>query len=163
VETPLVIDAYDPNEFSVSALATSGYYGRVTDPSSNMRASWIEGRTPLVAEGVRFHPSARNRYAAGDKVALYVEIYEPLLKTPDPATPVVVGQAFRIVDRKTGVPKIDSGIQRIPLGEARGNPVIPVAINVPVEGLAPGAYRLEFDAGNAAGKTSMRMLDFEIE
>ena len=43
-----------------------------------------------------------------------------------------------------------------------GNPVIPVAVKVPVDQLAPGSYQAEFTSTDSAGRTFKRTADFEV-
>jgi hypothetical protein len=45
-----------------------------------------------------------------------------------------------------------------------GNPVIPVGVPVPVDKLAPGAYRLVLQAKDSAGHDSVvRTVDLDVE
>jgi VWFA-related protein len=163
IEAPLSIEPHEVNQFSLSGLALSKNYIKVTDPRANLEAAWIGGRTPLIALGMRFTPAAAYTFKSNDAVAIYAEIYEPALTNPDAAKQLGVGAGIRIIDRKTGQEKVDTGIMRAPFPETPGNPVMPVASTVPIANLQPGSYRLEFEAGDTAGKVTKRTVDFEIE
>ncbi len=163
VGMPLTVDPYQPTQFALSGLALSRQYGLVSDPRLQTGAAWTADRTPLIAEGTRILPSGSNRFKKTDAPAVYAEIYEPLLVTPDPQIELGVGIGMRIFDGKTGEQKRDTGVLRIALPAATGNPAIPIAQRVPIDALAPGSYRLELEAGDTAGKTARRTIDFEIE
>jgi len=163
VEVPLTVEPYDPGKFALSSLALSMNYIKVTDPRANLEAAWIGGRTPLVAMGMRFTPLAAHRFKATDPVVVYAEIYEPVLLDADKSKQLGVGAAIKIVDRKTGKEMADTGVMRAPFPEIAGNPVMPVASNLPIASLAPGAYRMEMEAGDTAGNAMKRTADFDIE
>ena len=91
---------------------------------------------------------------------MYFEVYEPLLAEADAAAKV--GAQLRILDKKTGEPKLDSGGVEISNFIKPGNPVMNVALKVPVNGLAAGTYRLELKTLDSAGKTAIRTEDFDI-
>jgi VWFA-related protein len=156
VETPLVVDPYQPAQFAISGLVLSRQYGPASDPRLHTGATWTADRTPLVSEGMRVVPSGSDRFKKSDAPAVYVEIYEP-------ATAAGVTLKMRIFNRTTGEQKLDTGLLQVTLPAANGNPAIPVAKRVPVDSLPPGSYRLELEAGDSAGKSARRATDFEIE
>ena len=163
VETSLTVDPYQPAQFAISGLVLSRRYGPVSDPRLHNEATWIADRMPLIADGMRIVPSGSSRFKRTDAPAVYAEIYEPTLVTLDPNVPLGVGIRMRIVDRKTGEQKLDTGLMTVTLPAATGSSAIPIAKRVPIDSLLPGSYRLELDASDTAGKLARRTTDFEID
>jgi hypothetical protein len=78
-------------------------------------------------------------------------------------TDFLVGVDLRLVDKKTGQPKIDTGFMTLAPYIKTGNPMSPVCLRLPLEKLDPGSYRAEFQAKDTAGNVSMlRAADFEV-
>jgi VWFA-related protein len=162
-EVPLSITPYDPKQFSLSGLALSREWSPVAAVRGTVEAMLLADRTPLIAEGARFVPAGSNRFKKTDPAALYAEIYEPLLMAPDQPNPFGIGMGLRILDAKTGEQKLDTGVLRVNVPMKTGNPVVPLALKVPLESLAPGSYTLELEVGDTAGKTSKRTTAIEVE
>ena len=159
LETPLVIDAYQGNEFSMSGVALSNSMHRTADVSTDLDAQLLEDRTALLVQGVQISPSATNHFKKTDVAGIYAEIYAPLLKNPNPPD---VGYELIIVDVKSGQEKVHSG-SRLPKGKA-GDPVIALGLKLPVGTLEPGPYRVQLRAMDSAGNASKtRVADFEVE
>ena len=113
----------------------------------------------MVVHGLQISPSASNHFKKTDTAAIYAEIYEPLLKNPNPPE---VAYELIIVERKSGQEKLHIG-DRTPKGKA-GDPVIPLGLKLPVASLDPGSYRLNLRAVDSAGNSSKtRSTDFEVE
>jgi len=75
-----------------------------------------------------------------------------------------VGVQLKVLDRKTGQAKIDSGMVTAASFIQKGSPVIPVGLKLPVNTLDPGSYRVELVAIDSAGNHSTtRTADFEME
>ncbi len=163
VEAPLNIEAYDSNQFAVSGLALSKGAIKTADMGANLDAALIEDRKPLIVQGMQVIPAGSSLFKSSDKPIMYFEVYEPLLLTADAKKPPAVAIQMRVLDRKTGAQKKDTGLARIEVPAETGNPVIPVGVRIPIESLAPGAYRLEVAAVDQAGKSFKRTADFEIE
>jgi len=164
MEMPLVVDSHQTKDFGLSGLALS----RQARPASNLDlsldASLIEDRTPLLVGNMQVVPSGTNVFKIGDPALFYFEIYEPLLVSPDPQKPTAVGIQMRVLDRKTGQQKSDTGLMRLDLpADKTGNPVIPIGEKMPVNGLAPGSYVLELSAVDTAGQQTKRSADFDLE
>ena len=69
-----------------------------------------------------------------------------------------------MLDRKTGEQKQDTGLMRVSAAVHSENPVIPVGLKLPIDGLVAGAYRAELKAVDSAGHTStIRTADFDVE
>jgi hypothetical protein len=102
-----------------------------------------------------------NRFQRSDKVAFYVEVFEPGMQSN-----VVprVGVLFNIVDRKTNQKVYSSNTILVNALARSGNPLIPLAQNIPTDSLQAGEYRLEVWARNSAGGASpIRTTDFVLE
>jgi VWFA-related protein len=150
-ELPLAIDPYDGNQFRISSVALSNQMQPVSQLTAGMQAALLEERTPLIVRGVEIAPSSNNHFSRQEKVGLYVEVYEPLMQDPNPPR---VGILFNLIDAKTSQPVFKSNTILVNAFAEQGNPVIPVGIFVPVDKLAPGEYRLELLARDAAGNVS---------
>ncbi|MGB6940831.1 MAG: VWA domain-containing protein [Bryobacteraceae bacterium] len=155
LEMPLTVDARMPGELALSSLALS----RETHPAAELglAGSLVEDSTPLIAENVEFIPSGSNHFAKSDSGFFYCEVYA------DPASARV---RVRVLDRKTGEPKSDSGFLKLDLPKSSpgdgDNHAIPAASSLPIEKLAAGAYQLEVTAEDSSGKQVKRTADFEI-
>ena len=160
LEQPLVVEPNDGNQFGLSGLALSKEVHKVADLETALDTELLEGRSPLVALGLQFTPTGANRFKTTDPATMYLEIYEPLLVGGNPPK---VGVELRLVDRKTGERKVDSGVLEVANFMHAGSPVIPVGLRLPVASLAAGSYRAELTASDSAGKSVVRSADFEIE
>ncbi len=163
IELPLAVEAYDSKQFGLSAVALSKEFYKASDMGGSLDAELISDRKPLVAQGLQIIPNGSTKFKSTENTVLYFEVYEPLLSVPDRKDPLEVAVALKIVDRKSGEKKVDSGWIRLPIPDKSTNPVLSVGMKLPVTGLAPGAYRLEMDAMDKPGKPSVRFTDFDIE
>ena len=121
LESPLKIDAYDASQFSMSALALSGNFHRVT-AETNLDDQLVEGKTPLMAGALQFEPAGVTRFKKADPLAVYFEVYEPLMLAEN-ADKVQVGAVLRILERGSGAAEAglgDGGSDEVPA--ARGIP-----------------------------------------
>jgi VWFA-related protein len=158
LQLPLVIDSYDGKQFSMSGVALSNEMQRIADLSTGLDSQLLGDRTPLVVQGVQVVPSASNRFKKTDAVAVYAEIYAPLLTGPKPP---VVGVELIVIDRKTGEKKVDVAARA---ATQAGSAVVPLGIKVPVATLNPGSYRVELRALDSIGNSAKpRTADFELE
>jgi VWFA-related protein len=139
MEKPLQIDGYDGQKFTLGGIVLSATVQRVDQIPTEVDATLLEDRKPLIVKGMEITPAANYQFKKADNVVLYSELYEPALKT-DPETKVVSG--YRVFDKSTnkevfftgGVP-LDSFVQK-------GNAVVPFALKVETKDLPPGNYRL---------------------
>jgi len=158
LQVPLVIDPYDGKQLSMSGVALSNEMQRVADLSTGLDSELLGDRTPLVVQGIQVVPSASNRFKKTDNVAVYAEIYAPLLAG---ANPPQVGVELTVVDRKTGEKKVDVASRA---ATQAGSSVAPVGLKVPVATLAAGSYRVELRALDSVGNSAKaRTADFEVE
>jgi VWFA-related protein len=160
-ETPLNIDMYDAKAFSLSGIALTKHLERVSDLGGALDADLLADHTPLVVHQMEVIPSGSNRFKKSDKVALYAQVYDPGVANPSPPALRV---AYQVVDQKTGKPVFATGtIDASPFVE-KGSPMVPLALMIPTDNFAPGAYRIELQAAEAGGASSpVRTVDFIVE
>ncbi len=159
LETPLLIDAYQGTEFSMSGIALSNSIHRAADAATALDGQLLEDRTPLLVKGMQISPSASNHFKKTDVAALYAEVYDPLLKKDNPPD---VAFEMTVVERKSGQVKVHVG-ERASKGNA-GNPVIALGLKLPVATLDPGSYRVDLRAVDSTGQsTKTRSAEFEVE
>ena len=160
-ETPLKIDSYDGKELSLGGVALSNSMQRVSDiPSTGLDSALLEDYKPLVVKGMEINPSATNKFKKTDNVAVYTEVYEPLLAS---ANPPKVAAGYAVLDRATGKTIYSTGAISMDDFLQKGSPMIPVGMSVKLNDLAPGGYRLVMMAVDGAGHHAPnRMVDFDV-
>jgi VWFA-related protein len=153
LQAPLAVDARVPGELAMSGLVLS----KETQPAAELglgaAGSLVEDRTPLVAEGVQMIPSGSNQFTKSEIGFFYFEVY-----APDPAAARV---RIRVLDRKTGEAKSDTGLLKLDLPQGGSAEAVPAGSKLPVDALADGSYELEVTASDTAGKQVKRTADFE--
>ena len=173
-KNPLTIDPYDGKALFLSGVALSTEFRKVSEVDADLDAELLDGRAPLVAQGMQITPGGSNHFKKSDTAVCYLEVYEPLLRsaeasaqapggTPKPAplaTPVTV--EIRLLDAKTGQERDDSGAMDVSRFIKPGNPVIPVAFRLKVEELATGSYIAEFRAADSTRRIVARKVPFEV-
>lgn len=163
MEMPLNIDPYDGKTFSLSGLALSSRFRKINGNDVNLDTAMTEDRTPLVVGGMQVTPTGRMRFKKTENIAVYAEIYEVGLLNPDAPKDLAAAIQLRVLDRKTGAVKEDSGMIRATEQLTPGNPVIPLGLKVPIAKLEPGQYDLELFAADTLGGKVKRVTGFEIE
>jgi VWFA-related protein len=159
LKLPLVIDPYRGQELSISGVALSNDIRPVGEIATDLDDQLLDDKTPLLVVGLRVTPSATNHFKKTDQVGIYAEVYEPLLKSPNPPE---VAYELIIVERKTGAEKFHVG-DRTPKGKP-GDMVIPLGLKVPVAPLEPGEYQVQLRAVDSVGNESKtRLVDFAVE
>src|SRR5208283_4784494 len=106
LEMPLSIDPYRGQEFSISGVALSNKLRRASDIALDIDSELLEDRTPLVVSGFQISLSASNHFKKTDTAAIYAEVYEPLMKNPNPPD---VAFELIIVERTSGQEKLHLG------------------------------------------------------
>jgi VWFA-related protein len=160
-ETALNIAPFDGQHLELSGPALSNSFRPVDQLVASLDAQLLEDQTPLLFQGHEVFIQPGNRFQRGDKVAFYVEVFEPLLQT---SMMPRVGVLFNIVDRKTNQQVYSSNTILVDSLAHAGNPLIPVAQQIPTDSLQAGEYRLEVRARNSAGGASpIRTADFVLE
>lgn len=160
-EVPLVVDPYDKTQFSMSGLALSKEFHKVSDMSENLDALLLQDRTPLVTQGLQIVPSGGNTFKKSERAAVYVEVYEPSMAD---STPPKVSLKLNIVDEKTGKSELEAAVPDTGASVVAGNPVIPMGVPLPVSTLEPGTYIVELSATDTAGhSTTTRKAQFTVQ
>jgi len=162
IEMPLVIDPYDPKEFALSALALSKQARKASDLGTGLDTALLEDKIPLIFDGIQITPTGSTVFDKSGTAVFYAEVYEPLL-VGDGTHPSAIAIQMRVLDRKTGEQKVDTGPMRVDIGQDNGTPVIPLGQKMPVQSLNAGQYRLELKVFDEAGKQVQRTSDFDIE
>ena len=151
LDSPLSIDPWNGNALAMSGIALS----HETRPASPAQPNdLILARVgPLVSNGVEVIPSGNNEFRVGERGFFYFEVYTAAAL---PSLSVRV----RILDGTTGRQIDDSGAMKADAFIHPGEPVIPIAMALPIasSGLPAGAYKVEV---TAAGLT--RTADFEVK
>lgn len=161
VETALTVDPYDGKQFGLSSMALSNDVRRAADMTASLDAALMEDHAPLVTRGMQIVPAATYRFKKTETVAIYAEVYEPLLAG---TTAPQVGIEMKVVERTSGQSKYDTGLATAASFMQKGNPVIPIGLKLPVNMLDPGSYRVELSAVDSVGnKCPPRSADFEVE
>ena len=159
-ESPLKIEPYDGTKLSLSGLALSNSMQKLGDIPAGLDSALLEDRTPLVVRGMEITPSPTNRFKKSDSVAVYTEVYEPLLTS---ATPPKVFAGYAILERDSGKVVFSTGAQPLDDYEHKGSPTIPLGLSVKLKDLAPGGYRLAMLAADDKGnKAANRLIDFDV-
>lgn len=159
-ESQLQIDPYDGTQLSLGGVALTNSRHRLADTPSDLDSMLLADRTPLIVKGMQIEPSASNRFKRTDNVALYTEVYEPLLTT---ANPPQVAAGYTIIERASGKTIYSTGAAYLDDFIQKGSPRVPVGMSVRVKDLAPGGYRLVMMAVDGAGRHAPnRVIDFDI-
>ena len=160
-EKPLAIDPYDGKKFTISGIILSKDLVKASGDTSGLDSELMADRIPLIVKGLEVVPSGSNHFKKTDKVVVFAQVYDPQL-TDENAKPVQF--AYRVVETKTNKPFFATGLMDAASYELKGNPVIPVALKVPVDDLAPGTYRLDMQALQTGGESStIRSVEFAVE
>ncbi len=160
-EVPLVVDPYDKAQFSMSSLALSKEFHKVSDMSENLDTLLLQDRTPLVTQGLQIVPSGGNTFKKSERAAVYLEVYEPLIADSNPPK---VTLKLNILDEKTGKSELEAGFLDTGASVVPGNPVIPMGVPLPIGSLQPGTYIVELTATDSAGhSTAARKATFTVE
>jgi len=160
-EAPLLIDSYDGKALALSSVMLcnrfrDAHVAAVEAAAANFAPQYV----PLVSKGIQVTPAGDTRFRAGEPLIPYFEIYEPLL-VEAPAT--AVQAHIRILDAKTGELRDDFPLDAAPYEQA-GKWTIPIARQIATDKMAKGAYRLEVQASDSAGRTTaVRTASFSIE
>lgn len=160
-EVPLLVDPYDKAQFSMSGLALSKEFHKVSDMSENLDALLLQDRTPLITQGLQLVPSGGSTFKKSERAAVYLEVYEPQVAD---AAPSKVSLKLNILDEKTGKSQLEAGVPDTGSSVVPGNPVIPMGVPLPLDHLQPGTYIVELTATDAAGRsTAPRKATFTVE
>jgi hypothetical protein len=159
VEKPLKIEGYDGAQLGLSSVVLPKRGRDASVAGQEAAAAHLAPKyVPLVSKGVQVTPAADRRFQHGKPLVTYFEIYEPLLLTA-PAT--TVWAHLKLVDAGRGALKEDFPPMDVAPFIQPGSSVIPVTVSLKER---KGAYRLEVQATDSAGKTTpWRAANFTIE
>jgi hypothetical protein len=151
---PLTVDGWDGKALAVSGVALA----RETR-KADAGAATLEARKALVSRGVEIVPAGDVRFTRGERCSAYFEIYDPSRTSSSAAR---LSAQVRVLD-EAGVQKVDSGVLAVDGLAKLGEQMVPVSLNVPVDGLPAGKYKLEVSAMRAGGDAVRRVVDFEVK
>jgi hypothetical protein len=158
-EVPLRVDRFDRENLAISGVVLCKRYHMVPDGSAEETRP--PQYVPLISNGLEFTPAGETRFNKSDRLMTYFEIYEPRLER---AGEVKLQFQMKVTDSKTGEVKAETGLRPVASGSRPGNPVIPVGEEIAIDKLPPGAYRLEVQASDSAGKSTVwRAASFTVE
>jgi len=161
LEQQLVIDPYNSQQFSMSAVALCDRMAPADQLSEGLDSQLLENKTPLISRGMEFIPTPENHFKTTDNTMMYVELYAPALLAPDPPKLTFM---LRITNTKTNTVKVNAGVNTDAASFKTGNLMVPVGMKLPIAQLGPGVYRLELKASDSAGhSTPSRTADFVVE
>lgn len=159
VASPLTLESYDPNRLSISDILLCKHFRKMSDePRSLAEAPQY---VPLTSNGLEFSPTGNPRFAKGERLMSYFEIY-----VPPPGRDGIQKMLLqmKVTDAKTGNLKSDTGVRLVDSKAEPGNPTISLAREIAVDKLTPGSYRLEVQVSDSAGnKTEWRSASFTVE
>jgi len=123
----------------------------ISQLAAKLDTDLLEERTPLVVKGVEMVLTAERRFGRDEKVGLYLEVYEPApIKDNWPK----VGVTLNVINRKTNQQVFTTNTILVNEFVVSGSPVIPVGIQVPLDKLQAGDYRLDVQARDSLGNAS---------
>jgi hypothetical protein len=161
LENAMNILPYDGKQISLSSVALSNNLVKVSDLDTALDSQLLEDRKPLICRGFQIQPSASNHFKKTDTGVVYLEVYDPLLAGEQPPQLVL---EYRIVDKKTGEQKLDVGVTDTKDNIKAGNPVVPIALKIPLDQLPPGTYQVALRAQDSLKNTTdFHGADFEVE
>ena len=160
-ELPLQVESYDWKGLGISSVILCQHFrdahvAAVERAAANFAPQYV----PLVSKNIEVTPGGDTRFKKSQVLIPYFEIYEPLL-TSAPAT--TVQARFRIIDTQTGQVRDDFSVDAQSY-EHPGKTVIPMTREVLTGKMPKGAYRLDVQATDSAGRsTPWRTAEFTIE
>jgi VWFA-related protein len=157
VETPLAIGPFDPGRLSLSAIALSRDVQPISQEAAQEESE--AGRKPLIFRGNRIAVSGSDLFLKTGTAEAYFEIYEP---PASGAGAVQLTMHLRLLDAQSEQ-KWDSGDVDLSALAKSGDPMIPVALKLPVAALPPGAYRAELIVKDSAGNQAARSVQLRTE
>ncbi len=115
---------------------------------------------PPLVQDVQFLPFPYAQVWKGTPLPVYFEIYKPVPETGD----AEMYYRMRITDLKTGATAMNTGRSSTTDFVTPGDSVVPVGVKLDTSALQPGAYKLEVQASDSAGRESeWRAANFNIQ
>jgi len=156
VEVPVKVDGAHVDRLSVGDVILCNRFHEVLEGAQ--AAAGAPKYVPLVSEGVEFMPAGDTRFARGERLVSYFEIYEPSARAMGSAN-----FQIRIVDAKSGAVKMDTGRRSVESDIRLKNRAIPIAAEMAIDKLLPGEYVLEVEASDTEGRVTAKQASFVIE
>ena len=160
-EIPITVGQPDGTQLAISSVVLGRRYRQVPDSARDHLAVSPGRYVPLVSRGWEIIPTADTTFQQAEFLTFYVEVYSPIqAASPDPTVRV----HMRIADAVTGqvvkeLRAVDTASYRNP-----GEPIIPFGGGVDVSGLSGGSYRLEVQATDSLGQSTVwRSVAFRLE
>jgi VWFA-related protein len=163
LETPILIEPWEPTKFSLSGLALSHSVHPAKEMAGGLDAELLENRVPLIVSGVQITPTGSIIFKKAQKGYIYAEVYEPAMAVPDVKDKDIpaVGIRMELLDAQGAVKK-DYGLTRLVVPPVTGNPTIPTGLVINAQDVEPGAYKLRVTAVDATGHESVRITDLVL-
>lgn len=138
-ETPLTIAPYDGKKLTLGGIVLSSNIQRLDQISTEVDATLLEDRTPLIVKGMQVTPAAKYQFKKSDNAILYSELYAPALATEKPPK---VGAGYHIFDKATNKDVVFTGAVSLNEFIQKGNSVVPFGLKLQIKDLPSGTYRL---------------------
>jgi VWFA-related protein len=158
VETPLAVEPFDAEQLSLSAIALSHDVQPISQEA--VQEETEQGKKPLIFRGNRIAVSGSDVLSKTGVAEAYFEIYSPPAAG---AEPLQLTMHLRLLDAQSDEQKWDSGDVDLSALAKSGNPVIPVALRLPVATLPPGTYHAELTVKDSADGEAARSIEFRVE
>lgn len=159
-EQTLDIEPLDFSKLVLSSLALGPVRRGVSQNLfSGLDPVLLEVLLPLAASGVQVVPAGTTTFQATDSIALYAELYVPASDATEAATSAYF--QVRCLDQASGNVKADTGEIAAGKNMTPGRLAIPVAMEIPVQQLGAGSYRLEVKAWMDS-TSAIRTVNFNI-
>jgi hypothetical protein len=158
IEASLKIDPYDGEGMMISSVALCNRFRNAEVAKQEAAtASLAPLYVPLVSKGMQLSPTGNTQIRKGHNLIAYFEVEDPS----------VVNRAVKVRTRlkitRNGNVKIDTGMQDASSWGQAGSSLFPVAQEIALDKLPTGSYRLEVQASDTAGGTTVwRAADFSI-
>ncbi|HEV2469838.1 MAG TPA: hypothetical protein VGS78_11630 [Candidatus Sulfotelmatobacter sp.] len=150
---PLVIDPNDGKQPAISSVVLCDRYRDAKVAAEEAEAVNLAPRyVPLVSHGLQFTPASRTRFKPSEHVMAYFEVYQPLSNEQSKAD---VKAHVRIVDARTGEKKFEFYPADAKSYERPGSRVLAFAGDLSIAQLPKGEYRVEAQATDSAGRSSV--------
>jgi hypothetical protein len=162
LDAPLTVDKYDANDFGVSSIVLGKSFIRLSSENSGLDALLLEDQVPLVYGNMQIIPAANTKFSKSQKLLVYAEIYEPLLLSPDADPAKTLACQVRILEKGSGAVKFDTQLMSVKDAK-KGITTVPVAMGLPLDGLAPGSYTVELTVLDKAQRKLVRTADLTLE
>ena len=158
-EAPLTVPASDGEHLALSDIALARRYRDLKTDLESTGAQSTGGYSGLVGNGIEITPTSETVFDKREPFHYYFEVYEP-----QPRADASVAAHIRIVDVKTGEVRKDMPRESLAPLITPGDPVIRVVGQDDIGDLKKGAYRIEVQATDSAGKsTDWRSASFNVE